>query len=169
MRSVWFNGGPKMAVRSDRRIVGGVILIVVGAGLLALQLFDGLGRSTWPLMVGALFLVGYFVRRTYGFLIAGSILFGIGLGQLGEEIFDVGDGIETIGLGLGFVSIYLIDRIDRADAPWWPLIPGLILLASGLGSVGGAIANVMDYVWPGLLILVGLALIFGLSRSRQSD
>lgn len=141
----------------------------MGVGLLALQLFEGLGRFTWPLLVGALFLVGYFVRRTYGFLIAGGILFGIGLGQLGEEIFDVGDGIETIGLGLGFVSVYVIDRIDRADAPWWPLIPGLILLATGLGSVGGEIADVMDYVWPGLLILLGLALIFGLSRNRETD
>lgn len=158
-----------MALNSDRRVVGGIILIVVGVGLLALQLFEGLDRFTWPLLVGALFLVGYFVRRTYGFLVAGGILSGIGLGQLGEEIFDVGDGIETIGLGLGFVSIYVVDRIDRADAPWWPLIPGLILLATGLGSVGGEIANVMDYVWPGLLILLGLALIFGLSQNRGTD
>lgn len=158
-----------MAAKSDRRVVGGIILIVVGLGLLALELFEGLGRFSWPLLVGALFLAGYFARRTYGFLIAGAILFGIGLGQLGEEIFDVGDGVETIGLGLGFVSIYIVDRIDRADAPWWPLIPGLILLATGLGSVGGEIANVMDYVWPGLLILIGLALIFGLSRNRQTD
>lgn len=159
-----------MAENSDRRVIGGIILIVVGLGLLALQLFEGLGRFTWPLLVGALFLAGYFARRTYGFLIAGSILFGIGLGQLGEDIFDVaGDGVETIGLGLGFVSIYVLDRIDRADAPWWPLIPGLILLATGLGSVGGEIANVMDYVWPGLLILIGLALIFGLSRNRRTD
>jgi hypothetical protein len=101
-------------------------------------------------------------------LIAGGILLGIGLGQLGEEFFDVVDGIETVGLGLGFLSIYFIDRIDRADAPWWPLIPGLILLATGLGSVGGEIANVMDYVWPGLLILLGLALIFGLPRNRRT-
>lgn len=158
-----------MAVDTDRRVVGGIILIVVGLGLLALQLLEGLGRSSWLLLVGSLFLVGYFVRRTYGFLIAGSILLGIGLGQLGEELFDVGDGIETIGLGLGFVSIYAIDRMDRAAAPWWPLIPGLILVATGLGSVGGEIANVMDYVWPGLLILIGLALIFGLSRNRGTD
>ena len=158
-----------MAVNRDRRVVGGIILIIVGLGLLAVQLFEGLGRFTWPLLVGALFLIGYVVRRTYGFLIAGGILLGIGLGQLAEEILDVGDGIETIGLGLGFVSIYAIDRIDRADAPWWPLIPGLILLATGLESVGGEIGDAMDYVWPVLLILLGLALIFGSSRNRRTD
>lgn len=155
-----------MEDRSDRRIVAGIVLIVVGIGLLLLQLFEGLGQSSWLLFVGALFIVGYFLRRAYGFLVAGGILFGIGLGQLGEELLDVGDGIGALGLGIGFVSIYAIDRAGRRDAPWWPLIPGLILVVTGLGSVGDEVAEVMSYVWPGLLILVGLVLIFGLSRNR---
>lgn len=153
-----------MAVRSDRRLVAGVILIVVGIGLLLLQLFEGLGQSAWLLLLGVLFVVGYITRRTYGFLIAGGILLGIGLGQLGEQLFDVGDGVGAIGLGLGFVSIYAVDRVNRSGAPWWPLIPGLIFVVTGLGSVGEEIAEVMNYVWPALLIVVGLALIFGLSR-----
>lgn len=155
--------------RSDRRIVAGILLIVVGIGLLALQLFEGLGQSSWLLFLGILFIVGYFLRRAYGFLVAGGIIFGVGLGQLAEELFDVGDGIGSIGLGLGFVAIYAIDRANRSEAPWWPLIPGLILLVTGLGSVGEDIAEAMNYVWPALLIAVGLALIFGLSRNRRTD
>ena len=155
-----------MAVRSDRRVVAGIILIVVGTGLLLLQFFEGLGQAAWLLLLGVLFVIGYFTRRTYGFLIAGGIFLGIGLGQLGEQLLDLGDGVGAIALGLGFVSIYAVDRINRAGAPWWPLIPGLILVVTGLGSVGEEIAEVMNYVWPALLIAIGLALIFGLSRKR---
>lgn len=158
-----------MAQPRERRLGAGVLLIVIGLALLAAQLFEGLDLSSWPLFLGVLFIVAYFMRKAYGFLVAGGILFGVGLGELGEHLFEMGDGAGSLGLGIGFLSIYVIDRFDRTDAPWWPLIPGLILLISGLESLGEEFSEAMSYVWPVLLILGGLALIFGLSRSKKAE
>ncbi len=158
-----------MEGQSTRRVVAGAILVVVGVGLLVLQLLEGASQAAWLLFLGVLFIVGYVYRQTYGFLVVGGILTGIGLGQLGEEFLDVGSGISSVGLGLGFISIYLIDRLNRDGAPWWPLIPGGILVVTGIGDLGEPLAGVMDFVWPAVLIIVGLALLFGMRGGRQSD
>lgn len=156
-----------MADRRDRRIVAGVVLIVVGAGMLVLQVFEGIGEGGWLLFVGVLLIAGYLYKRAYGLLVAGGIVAGIGLGQVGERVFATGAGMGSIGLGLGFAAIYVIDRIYRGPTAWWPLIPGGILLVSGLSSLGGPFVGVTDYVWPTLLIVLGLALVFGVSRGRE--
>ncbi len=158
-----------MEAQTRKRAIAGIILIVVGVGLLVLQLLEGAGRAGWLLFLGALFIVGHIYRQTYGFLVAGGILVGVGLGQLGEEVLDVGSGIGSIGLGLGFVSVYVIDRFNREGAPWWPLIPGGILLLAGIADLGDPLARVMDYVWPAALIIVGLALLLGMRSKRQND
>ena len=158
-----------MEGKTRRRVVAGTVLIVVGVGLLVLQLLEGASRAGWLLFLGALFLVAHIYRQTYGFLVAGGIIAGVGLGQLGEELLDVGSGIGSVGLGLGFISIYVIDRFNREGAPWWPLIPGGILVVTGVADLGEQVAGVMDYVWPAVLIIIGLALLFGLRRSRNED
>lgn len=152
-----------------RRVVAGTVLIVVGGGFLVLQLLEGASRAGWLLFLGALFIVGHIYRGTYGFLVAGGILVGVGLGQLGEEILDVGSGIGSIGLGLGFISIYSIDRFNRPEAPWWPLIPGGILLVAGAADLGAPFADGIDYVWPAVLIILGLSVLFGMRSKRQND
>lgn len=152
-----------------RRVVAGVLLIVVGAGMLALQLLEGVGRGSWLLFLGGLFIAAYVYRRSYGFLVAGCILLGVGVGQVGEDLLDLGSGVGSVGIGLGFITIYLIDRANRRSAPWWPLIPGGILVVTGLSDLGEPIAGIMDYVWPAALIVIGLALVFGLSRRRDGD
>ena len=141
----------------------------MGVGLLVLQLLEGAGRAGWLLFLGALFIVGHIYRQTYGFLVAGGIIAGVGLGQLGEELLDVGSGIGSVGLGLGFISIYVIDRFNRQGAPWWPLIPGGILVVTGVADLGDPLADAIDYVWPAVLIIIGLALLFGLRRGRNED
>ncbi len=154
---------------SRRRVVAGTILIVVGVGLLVLQVLEGAYRAGWILFLGALFIVGYVYRQTYGFLVAGGILAGVGLGQLGEELLDIGSGVGSIGLGIGFISIYLIDRLGRAGAPWWPLIPGGILLVTGVGDLADPWSRAFDFVWPAVLIIIGLALLFGMRGERRSE
>lgn len=143
--------------------------MVVGVGLLVLQLLEGVGQGGWLLFLGALFIAGYVYRRTYGFLVAGGILLGVGLGQVGEAVLDLGSGVGSVGIGLGFIAIYLIDRANRRSAPWWPLIPGGILVVTGLGDIGEPLSGVMDYLWPVVLILIGLALLFGMSRRRDRE
>ncbi len=158
-----------MEGESRRRVVAGTILVVVGIGLLILQVLEGAGQASWLLFLGAAFIVGYVYRQTYGFLVAGGVIAGVGLGQLGEELLETGTGIGSLGIGLGFLSIYLIDRLNRSDAPWWPLIPGGILVVTGIGDLGQPFADTMDYIWPALLIVIGLALLSGIRRERRRD
>lgn len=153
----------------SRRIAAGAILIVVGLGLLGLQVVDGVGESIWLLVIGTLFIAGYLFRRAYGLLVAGSIITGIGLGQVGEEAFGNVDEITTIGLGAGFVAIYVVDRLYTGSSHWWPLIPGGILLVTGLASAGEPFSRMLELAWPLLMIIVGLALLFGLTEKRKGS
>lgn len=154
-----------------RRVVAGAILIIVGIGLILLQVFQGFGEWIVLLLIGAAFLAGYFLRRSYGLLIPGCILVGIGLGAIGGTTWGVGD-FTQIGLGTGFIAIYVIDRIYRGSTHWWPLIPGGVLLITGVASLGGNIARIVEVGWPLLLVLAGLLLIgaafglFGKAKGR---
>ena len=154
-----------------RRVVAGAILIVVGIGLLLLQLFQGFGEWIVLMIIGAAFLVGYFLRRSYGLLIPGCILVGLGLGSIGGASWGVGD-FTQIGLGVGFIAIYVIDRIYRGKTHWWPLIPGGVLLITGVASLGENVQRIVDVGWPLLLVLAGIVLIgaafglFGKAKAR---
>ena len=100
-------------------------------------------------------IVGYFYFRAYGLLVPGCILMGIALGLIGvERIFPVGDFGAT-GFGLGFVAIYLIDRAYRGSTHWWPLIPGGLLVMTGLRDADKLFAA----GWPLVLIFVGFLLL----------
>lgn len=146
------------------RLIAGASLVIAGIGLFALETVDETGDAAILLVIGAVFLAAYFMRRVYGFLIAGCIALGVGLGQLGEEVFDTGGDITPIGIGIGFTLIYVIDRLMDGEAHWWPLIPGGILLVIGLSSLSG---DVGDYLWPALLIVAGGVVMFG-SRRRET-
>jgi len=155
-----------------RRITAGAILIVIGIALLALQLTKGWGEWIILLLIGGLFIAAYFYRRAYGLLIPGCILLGIGLGAIGNNtILGVGD-FTQIGLGIGFIAIYIIDRIYRNPAThWWPLIPGGILLLTGIGTLSGDLGRLVHDGWPLLLVLAGLLLIgaaFGLFGRKKT-
>src|SRR3970040_2162542 len=110
------------------RGAAGAVLIVVGLILLASQFVKGFADHIWTLLIGGLFVAGYFYRRAYGLLIPGCILLGIGLGNLGEgSILQFGD-FDSIALGLGFLAIFVIDTLYRGRSHWWPLIPGGVLV-----------------------------------------
>lgn len=150
---------------TDRRgrLIAGAGLVIAGIGLFALEMVDDTGDAAILLVIGAVFLAAYFMRRVYGFLIAGCIALGVGLGQLGEQLFDTTGDVTVIGIGLGFALIYVIDRLMDGEAHWWPLIPGGILLVIGLSSLSG---DVGDYLWPALLIVAGGVVIFGSRRTK---
>jgi hypothetical protein len=150
------------------RLVAGMVLVVIGFALFAAQFVEGLDSAIWLLSIGVLFIAGYFYRHAYGLLIPGGILVGIGLGQIGDRVFDGFDGSGSLGVGVGFLLIYLIDRVYRGpQAPWWPLIPGGILLITTLSNAGEPFSRVMDYAWPAILIVAGLVILLGINRSRD--
>jgi hypothetical protein len=147
----------------DRNWLAGVILVVLGLLLLAGTLL-GVGGEAVPLAIGVVFLVAYAARRTYGFLIPGGILTGLGAGIVAQDRLNGGHGGEVVlGLGLGFLAIYAIDSVvvGRLSPRLWPLIPGGILTVVGLLSElqGTALQDWINRFWPILLIVAGVALL----------
>lgn len=154
--------------RNERRggLTAGIILIVIGIALLLINL--GLFKpGVFILALGVSFLVAYAFWRNVGFLIPGMILAWLGLAITFTEahVFRaaVTGPITTIALGLAFISIYVFMFRRRQ---WWPLIPGGILLLIGTTTllvteniIPLTITQLVNFIWPALLILVGVWLI----------
>lgn len=135
----------------------GLLLILVGLGILVMNLFRV--RLVGPLvlaLVGVAFLAGYFSRRLYGLLIPGCLLLGLALGIAGESVLKA--GLTVLGLGLGFLAIYGIDLLYRRSTHWWPLIPGGILVLVGLTQLPG-LDILPSIIWPLVLIVAGFLLL----------
>ena len=141
----------------DRRIgqiLAGVVLILMGILITTFKFYHISHLSIFHLLLGGLFLAGYFYGKTYGFLIPGCILFSLGLTSTKTPFFGFSD-FNAFGLGLGFVAIYVIDKIYRKKNLWWPLIPGIILILTGIKGMG----RFLSFGWPVLIIIFGLYLI----------
>jgi hypothetical protein len=155
---------------ADGRWIGGIILILVGAGLLANQFVPDIGRYA-PLVVGLGLLIIFLVTRNAGALIGGSIVTGIGVGLLMDEQFPPAEGTSWIPLclGLGFLGIWVFGGLLRMpEARFWPLIPGGILTFVGIAALGGLSSEIGQYVWPVVLILIGVVSIAGSLRRRPA-
>lgn len=165
-----------MNALTDRRSTAGIILVVLGLMLLAAQWFDFTGAA----VLGAFsvfFLVTYATTRKYGFLIPGMILGGLAVGVgLQEYGFDPSGGVVVVGLGAGFVAVYLVDVLIQTPARWWPLIPGGILSVVGVTQLaeGTAAAATVARLWPlglvaaGVIVLVATFMRPGRSRAEPS-
>lgn len=146
----------------DRTILG---LILIGGGVLfLLSRFSSFGSfGDFVLLgLGAIFMYAYFNTKAghrIGFLIPGSILLGLGVGQtldhFGFDQFFGGD-LSALTLGLGFCTIYFFERRH-----WWALIPGTILVLAGLSSM-----LYIGALWPLVLIGIGVYLLYGQSRRK---
>jgi hypothetical protein len=143
---------------SKRQLVSGLLLIAVGAVMYyVLRAQDHLSIAALLVLLGTAFVGAYLYYRNYGYLVPGCLLCGFGAGRMwSATTFSVGDP-TMIGLGAGFIAIYLVALLYQRKSPWWPLIPGCLLLLLGLGFKGG-----IQYLfenWPLILILVGVILV----------
>ncbi len=151
---------PRSIQRNRRsQIAAGTVLVVVGLVALALQRIDGPGRAVVLLLAGGSFIAAYFYSNVYGFLVPGGVLSGIGLGIVGQWHGVSVKDPSAVGLGIGFLAIYAIAWAYRRRSHWWPLIPGVILIVSGLGA---RFVDVGRVVWrwaPAVLVVVGVLLV----------
>ncbi len=77
----------------------------------------------------------------------------------------------VIGLGLGFLAIYLVDlAVNRSKALWWPVIPGGILTVVGGLVEADEVGLLVDtsLVWPIVLIGIGAVLLL-VQLGRRPD
>lgn len=150
--------------------VAGSILLLVGVVLLVFTLTDADGSWLLPIVGGA-FLVGFAVTRSYGLLVPGGIITGLGVGAVLVETQGLPQGVVPLGLGVGFLAIAVVHLLTGGAKHgwwWWPLIPGGIITTFGATALSDV--EVAAFVVPGVLIVVGLALILGgIGRRRRDD
>ncbi len=143
------------------RLIPGLILIVLGIMFLLMQYFE-FGPGLFLVLLGLVFLIPYILTRSYGMLIPGCILAGIGIGL----IFDrppLGTTVAVpIGLGLGFLAIFVVQLIMTRSSHWWSLIPGSILVLVGIAEGVPQAQVLIEKGWPLVLVLIGLLILAGM-------
>ena len=152
------NGLPRMGRGAESLIP----LALIAVGILAL--FGGF-RYVWyaafPLALGLIFLyVSSQGPGRLGFRIPGCILTGLGAGIVLDSMF--GGGFSALGLGLGFVALWVMDR-----SQWWWLIPGAAVGLGGLQSVWSGSDWEGNWFFPLALIAFGAYLLSGRRRHAR--
>ncbi len=161
---------PKCAPDKHDRRRSGLILILVGIALLVLKNFEGPTDTVVFFLAGVAFLTGYIYKHAYGLLVPGCILLGLGVGSVGEHSSGFISDFSSVGLGVGFVAIFVIDYIYRRQSHGWPLIPGFILIAYGIAAGYPEFGDLLSKGWPLLLVLIGALIWLGLlGKSKEKN
>jgi hypothetical protein len=153
---------PQPAANGQARRGGGseslIPLALIAVGILAL-----FGGFRWvfgaaiPLALGLIFLyVSNQGPGRLGFRIPGCILTGLGAGIVLDSMGFGSGGFAALGLGLGFVALWVLDR-----AQWWWLIPGAAVGLGGLQSVWSGSGWTGNWFFPLALIAFGAYLLSG--------
>jgi hypothetical protein len=145
------------------------MLIVLGLGLYWTQFLDNTGEAILLMLMGGLGIAAYLFTRFRFLLVLGCIVFGVGIGSFGErQLFFYGE-FSLVGIGIGFILIYLIAFLYERRAHWWPLIPGGILLLLGFRNWHRFWTFLFtDKGWPLILVIVGGLILLGtLTKGRK--
>jgi len=160
-----------MERRRRANLVGGLILILLGAGILAVQLFPGVQlRFSWPWLLiggGALLLVIGSATGVPALAVPACIVGGIG-GILYYQATtgDWDSWAYVWALIPGFVGVGVLlsgllgEEGSGAVRGGGTLILISLVLFAVFGSVFGALGILGQY-WPVLLIILGLMLLVG--------
>jgi hypothetical protein len=141
----------------NRRVAGGLALVVVGGALQLIQLGVITGDRTL-LVLGVALLAGYAFTSHYGLLVSGAILTGLGAGLAARAWAGSGAGAVSMGLGLGFMAIPLIEQARGVqNASRWPVMPGSALTAVGVLLTARAMGllELLSRWWPMILVAIG--------------
>lgn len=148
------------------RLIPGLILILLGIAFLLKEYFE-VGPGLILIFIGLVFLGPYFFTRWYGMLVPGLLLLGLGIGLLFERGTRT-DVTAPLGLGLGFIAIFIVDFVMRRVLRWWSLIPGGVLVLLGVAEAFPEAQLWLQRGWPVLLIALGLLMLLsGLMRPRS--
>jgi hypothetical protein len=142
----------------------GLLLIAIGS-IMLLVLTTGLGGEVVVALVGVGFLTAYARTESYGFLIPGAILTGLGAGILVESWGGPTEAVP-LGLGTGFLAIAVVDRLRGSAGPgwWWPPIPGGVLTVTAASTMSG-LDRFEPYLLPVALIVIGATLVIRRGRA----
>jgi hypothetical protein len=140
------------------KVVPGLVLVLLGIAFLLRDYFS-IGPEFLLIVAGVIFFVAYIFSRMYGVLIPGMLLLGLGAGLVYQRSFNSGSAVP-LGLGVGFIAIYIIDLlVSRTFHRWWPVIPGGALMIPGIIDTFPIARVWVEKGWPVILIVVGLFLL----------
>ncbi len=142
------------------RLIPGLILIALGITLLLGQYLDSV-PGVFLTLLGLAFLIPYALTRVYALLIPGGILAGLGIGLLFDRPPLGTEVAAPIGLGLGFIAIFVVQLIVARAAHWWPLVPGGILVLVGVVQGVPQAQILFAKGWPLILVFIGLMILAG--------
>jgi len=156
--------------RTRDPLVGGVVLIIIGAALLVAQFSPDLGRYV-VLVIGLGLLALFVINRAYGALVGGSIVTGVGVGIVLASTYtgDQAGAAMLLSIGAGFLLIWILSyALGMKERHFWPLVPAAIL-----GSIGAALLigeQAIDWIayWPVVLIALGAMLVLVAYLRREA-
>ncbi len=116
-----------------------------------LAVLGGIGVGFWAIYLSQ--------RRYWWAIIPGGVMVTLGVVSALSAIYRAADtgGIFLVGLGLTFLLVGLLTRMR------WAYIPAAILFLIGF-FVGTPFSGVFDYIWIGLLLLLGVILLISALR-----
>lgn len=151
-------------------LIPGIIFLAIAAIIflsrVAPQASERIGGVIVLGGIGLAFLIVYLVNRAnWWALIPGGVMFTLAAVTVLEQSmtgFETG-GIFFLGLGLTFLLVAVIPTPEGRMR--WALIPAVILLIMGL-LLTAALTQLVNFIWPLALILLGLFLVLRAFRSR---
>lgn len=117
-----------------------------------LAFLGGIGVGFWAIYITA--------RERWWAIIPGGVLLTLGVTSVMSDAFGVTNsgGVFFVGLGLTFVLVGLLARMR------WAYIPAAVLLLLGF-FVGTPFVGVTEYIWIGILLIAGAAMVVSAFRS----
>ena len=105
-------------------------------------------------------------RQRWWAIIPAGVLLTLGVVSVLDEVSTLETGGSLfLGLGLTFI---LVAILPGGSTRTWALIPGIILLLFG-ALLGTPFVGLADYLWPAVLIVLGLYLIFRFFRNQSTS
>ncbi len=141
-------------------VIPGMALVGLAADSLLPRLFGDLGGLFFLGFLGLGFLAVYFSgRERWWAIIPGGVLLTLGLVSVLSNIYGGREtgGFFLLGLGLTFLLVAVLASLQ------WAYIPGVVLLVMG-ALIGTPFSGSLNFIWPTVLILGGLILIFQFTR-----
>ncbi len=145
------------AARRPRGVLGGAILIAVGAVYLLLAVGFAHASATLFVALGLAFASAWFLgARQYVYLVPAGVLLGFGLGQLVPALLDL-TGADSALIFFALLATGLVVVFLLAPERRWPLFPAALLaLMAVLVSLGRTdLIPPIGYLVPLILIAVG--------------
>jgi hypothetical protein len=160
--------------RWDNRRTLAVVLLGLGIFALAQRFLGPDWNQLVVLAIGVALIVAAFASRTWGMLVAGCVLTGLGSGVVARSLVDFDRagraGIFLVCFGAGWFLLWILSAVGFKRRDSWAMIPGGALLLVGLTQLFHPdlkfYLRIAFDLWPYAAIAAGIGLLLLSARKR---